>query len=92
MGVPILRREFIVGDLVTIAPDFRHGVDDLGRNDFDFEKYLGIVIEKPEDGEYIIYWTQSPSHNPYRGMWPGDHLVRVEDYEIHRKSLHSPKI
>lgn len=89
----MLKREFVVGDLVTIAPEFRHhGTADLSRSEFDFEKYMGIVVEQPESGEYIVFWTQSPSRDPYRGMWSGDHLVRVEDYEMYRKSLHSSKI
>ena len=85
MGDEILRRQFVIGDLVTIAPDFRNGV-----TDFDFEKYLGIVVESPEENEYVVYWTRSPSISPYRGMWNGDHLVRVEEFDEQRNFLHSP--
>ena len=83
MGDKVLRRQFNVGDLVTIAPDFRNGI-----TDFDFEKYLGIVVETPEENEYVVYWTQSPSISAYRGMWNGDHLVHVEDFEEHKNNLH----
>jgi hypothetical protein len=72
----IIKRTFIIGDLVTIAPDFRNTV-----LDFDFEKYIGIVISAPEENEYTIYWTNSPMNNYYKGMWNGDHLVRIEDYK-----------
>jgi len=81
------RRTFIIGDLVTIAPDFRNSV-----LDFDFERYIGIIVKIPEDNEYIVYWTNSPVQNHYKGMWSGDHLVRVEDYnnekEKARRDLH----
>ena len=40
----IHRRSFVIGDLVTIAPDFRNSV-----LDFDFEKYIGIVMNTPEE-------------------------------------------
>jgi len=77
-----IRRTFVVGDLVTIAPDFRNTV-----MDFDFDKYIGVVLQIPEENEYIIYWTTSPINNYYKGMWSGDHLVRVEDYETVRQKL-----
>jgi hypothetical protein len=67
---------------VTIAPDFRNTV-----MDFDFDKYIGVVLQIPEENEYIIYWTTSPINNYYKGMWSGDHLVRVEDYETVRQKL-----
>jgi hypothetical protein len=77
-----IRRTFVVGDLVTIAPDFRNTI-----MDFDFDKYIGVVLQIPEENEYIIYWTTSPINNYYKGMWSGDHLVRVEDYETVRQKL-----
>ena len=76
----IFKRTFVVGDLVTIAPDFRNTV-----LDFDFERYIGIVINTPEDNEYIVYWTNSPVNNYYKGMWSGDHLVRIEDYSAEKE-------
>ena len=84
----VLRRTFVVGDLVTIAPDFRNSV-----LDFDFDKYIGIVVTTYEENEYAIYWTSSPVNNYYKGMWNGDHLVKVENYEsesnkIKEKRLH----
>jgi len=90
MAKGILRREFIVGDLVTIAPTFRNTI-----TDFDFEKYIGIVVKIPEENEYIVYWTNSPITATSRGLWSGDHLVKIEDYEIHRrdrKTLHVMEI
>ncbi len=77
-----IRRTFVVGDLVTIAPDFRNTI-----MDFDFDKYIGVVLQIPEENEYIIYWTTSPINNYYKGMWSGDHLVRVEGYETVRQKL-----
>lgn len=67
---------------MTIAPDFRNTI-----MDFDFDKYIGVVLQIPEENEYIIYWTTSPINNYYKGMWSGDHLVRVEDYETVRQKL-----
>jgi len=80
----ILRRTFSVGDLVTIAPDFRNTV-----LDFDFEKYIGIIMSTPEENEYTVYWTSSPTNSYYKGMWNGDHLVKVEDYEIAKERINS---
>ena len=71
----VFRRTFVVGDLVTIAPDFRNSV-----LDFDFERYIGIVIKEPQANEYIVHWTNSPTSNYYKGLWCGDHLVKIEDY------------
>ena len=84
----ILRRVFVVGDLVTIAPDFRNSI-----LDFDFEKYIGIIVTAYEENEYAVYWTSSPLSNYYKGMWNGDHLIKVENYEsesdkIKEKRLH----
>ncbi len=84
----VLRRTFVVGDLVTIAPDFRNGA-----LDFDFEKYIGIVVKIYEENEYIVRWTNSPSSTSYSGMWNGDHLIKVENFQseydrIKEKRLH----
>ena len=87
MGGKVLRRHFVVGDLVTIAPGFRNTIVD-----FDFEKYMGIIVGTPEENEYVVHWTTSPSVTAYRGMWNGDHLVRVEDCEKVGKVLRSKKI
>ena len=76
----IIRRTFIVGDLVTIAPTFRNSV-----LDFDFEKYIGIIVSAPEENEYVVDWTSSPVNNYYKGMWSGDHLVKVEDYDLEKE-------
>lgn len=86
----VYRRTFVVGDLVTIAPDFRNSV-----MDFDFEKYVGIVVSAYEDNEYTVHWTSSPVNNYYKGMWNGDHLVKVENYEAEKhkvKRLHIMEI
>ena len=76
------KRTFNIGDLVTIAPDFRNSV-----LDFDFERYIGIITSVPEENEYVVYWTKSPQNNYYRGMWNGDHLVKVEDYSYEKSKL-----
>jgi len=78
----IFRRTFTIGDLVTIAPDFRNTV-----LDFDFERYIGIIVNKPEDNEYVVHWTNSPINSYYKGMWSGDHLIRVEDYDSEKERL-----
>ncbi len=88
----VIRRTFVVGDLVTIAPDFRNSV-----LDFDFEKYIGIVLSIPEANEYVVYWTNSPINNYYKGMWSGDNLVKVENYSDEKQkssknSLHIMEI
>ena len=80
----IIRRTFVIGDLVTISPDFRNSV-----LDFDFEKYIGIVMNTPEENEYVVYWTNSPVNNYYKGMWCGDHLVKVEDYDLEKEKIGS---
>jgi coproporphyrinogen III oxidase-like Fe-S oxidoreductase len=82
----MLRRTFSVGDLVTIAPEFRHNIAD-----YDNTPYIGIVTKAHEENEYIIYWTNSPQTNYYKGMWNGDHLIKVEEYELakkNKKTLH----
>ncbi len=85
------RRTFVVGDLVTIAPHFRNSV-----LDFDFERYIGIIVSTPEENEYVVHWTNSPVQNYYKGMWCGDHLVKVEEYDSEkekaRNSLHAMEI
>ncbi len=78
----LYRRTFVVGDLVTIAPDFRNTV-----LDFDFERYIGIIVGTPEDNEYLVRWTNSPTQNFYKGMWSGDHLVKVEDYDVEKEKV-----
>ena len=88
----VIRRTFVVGDLVTISPDFRNSV-----LDFDFEKYIGIVLSIPEANEYVVYWTNSPINNYYKGMSSGDNLVKVENYSDEKQkssksSLHIMEI
>ena len=78
----VYKRTFNIGDLVTIAPDFRNSV-----LDFDFERYIGIITSVPEENEYVVHWTTSPQNNYYRGMWNGDHLVKVEDYSYEKSKL-----
>ena len=41
----VYKRTFVIGDLVTISPDF------------------------------------------YKGMWSGDHLIKVEDYDIEKEKV-----
>lgn len=78
----VYRRTFAIGDLVTISPHFRNSV-----LDFDFERYIGIIVKRPEDNEYIVYWTNSPVQNYYKGMWCGDHLVKIEDYKEEKEKV-----
>jgi len=90
MGARQHRHIFIVGDLVTIAPYFRNA------SDFDFyEKYIGIVVSVPASNEYMVCWTNSMPNQYGRGMWAGDHLVKLEDYRsafIERKDLHTMEL
>ena len=75
----VYRRTFVVGDLPGV----------------DFEKYVGIVVSAYEDNEYTVHWTSSPINNYYKGMWNGDHLVKVENYEAEKhkvKRLHIMEI
>ena len=76
----VYRRTFVVGDLVTISPDFRNSV-----LDFDFERYIGIIISTPEENEYVVYWTNSPVQNYDKGMWAGEHLVKIEEYSTEKE-------
>ena len=78
----VYRRTFVVGDLVTIAPDFRNSI-----LDFDFEKYVGIITVAYDDNEYTVHWTSSPVNNYYKGMWNGDHLVKVENYDVEKEKV-----
>jgi len=78
----VIRRTFIVGDLVTIAPGFRNSV-----LDFDFEKYIGIIVKIPDINEYIVYWTRAPVNSFYKGMWNGDHLIKVEHYKTEKQKI-----
>ncbi len=82
----MLYRKFIIGDLVTIAPTFRNSI-----SDFDFEKYIGIIVKRYEGNEYTVFWTTSPIRDYHRGMWSGDHLVKIEEYQKalrDKKTLH----
>ena len=69
-------RTFKRGDLVTLAPEFRYTVSitepDMGR-------YIGIVIEEYSNREYVVFWTAQPLvTSQYKGMYNGDHLVKLE--------------
>lgn len=87
MGNPIVKRTFVIGDLVTIAPDFRNTI-----LDFDFEKYIGIVVTKYDHNEYAVYWTNAPVKNYYKGMWSGDHLIKVENYQSEYDKLKGKRL
>lgn len=72
-----LMREFVKGDLVTLAPEFRYSIaisrPDLGR-------YVGIVVEAYANGEYMVVWTNQPLvYGSKKGMFNGDHLLKVEN-------------
>jgi hypothetical protein len=87
MGDVYIRRTFVVGDLVTIAPEFRNGIFD-----FDFEKYIGIIVKIYEDNEYVVQWTNSPHNLGYKGMWNGDHLIKIENYESEYDKLKKSRL
>ena len=71
-----LRRSFVVGDLVTLTPEFRARmpVDDL-----DLGTYLGIVLEVYENYEYRVVWTRKPISASLGVSLNGDHLMAVEN-------------
>ncbi len=46
-------------------------------------------MNTPEENEYVVYWTNSPVNNYYKGMWCGDHLVKVEDYDLEKEKIGS---
>ena len=72
-----LRREFIKGDLVTLAPEFRYSIA-VARPDFG--RYVGIVVEAYANREYMVVWTNQPlAMGHKKGMFNGDHLIKVEN-------------
>lgn len=90
---PYYKRDYVIGDLVTIAPEFRY--------DFDIHQrqYIGIIVETlEENNEYVVHWTSSPTNrydidnpNQYRGLWNGAHLIKIEDYTDSIKSQRCPE-
>jgi hypothetical protein len=88
---PYYKRDYMIGDLVTIAPEFRYDYDIHQR------QYIGIIVETlEENNEYVVHWTSAPGtpanrydidNGPqYRGLWNGAHLIKVEDYADSLKS------
>lgn len=72
-----LRRSFELGDLVTLAPEFRYS---LTLNGPDFGRYVGIVVETYANREYMVVWTNHPLAIGHKtGMFNGDHLIKVEN-------------
>ena len=74
-----LSRCFELGDLVTLAPEFRYSITksvgvDIGR-------YVGIVVETYANREYMVIWTNHPLViNKFKtGLFNGDHLLLVEN-------------
>ena len=74
-----LRRSFELGDLVTLAPEFRYSIaKPIG---IDFGRYLGIVVEAYSNREYLVIWTNHPLviSKFKTGLFNGDHLLLVEN-------------
>ena len=74
-----LARHFKLGDLVTLAPEFRYSITSPVTG-LDFGRYVGIVIETFSNREYMVVWTIHPlviGHK--KGMFNGDHLIKVEN-------------
>ena len=71
------RRTFELGDLVTLAPEFRFSI---ARGGPDFGRYMGIVIETFANCEYLVVWTNHPLviSKFTKGLFNGDHLLLVE--------------
>lgn len=69
-------RTFKRGDLVTLAPEFRYSISMM---EPDMGRYIGIVIQEYSNREYVVVWTAQPlATNRYKGMYNGDHLVKLE--------------
>lgn len=75
----VLVRAFEVGDLVTLSPDFRYS---LTMSTVDFGKYIGIIVEAYVNREYMVVWTNHPLSAFTRGMFNGDHLIKVENVDV----------
>ncbi len=69
-----LRREFVLGDLVTLAPDYQRGI---AASVFS-ERYIGIVTEAYSNHEYTVVWTTRPRYMGSSSMYSGDHLIKIE--------------
>ncbi len=71
------RRSFELGDLVTLAPEFRFSI---ARTAPDFGRYVGIVVETFANCEYLVVWTNHPLviSKFTKGLFNGDHLLLVE--------------
>jgi hypothetical protein len=74
----VLVRVFEVGDLVTLAPDFRYSIAMIT---VDFGKYIGIVTQAYTNREYMVVWTSHPLTAFSKGMFNGDHLIKVENVD-----------
>lgn len=79
----VIAREFVVGDLVTLAPDYRYSAlnSPVGRGD----RYVGIVTAAYANREYLVIWTSHPvpsartlSEAGRGGLYNGDHLLKIE--------------
>lgn len=69
-------RVFRLGDLVTLAPEFRYSI---AINRPDFGRYVGIIVREYSNREYLVHWTNQPLINGIRqGMFNGDHLILIE--------------
>lgn len=74
----VLVRAFEVGDLVTLSPDFRYSITVAS---VDFGKYIGIVTQAYTNREYMVVWTSHPLTAFSKGMFNGDHLIKVENVD-----------
>ena len=84
-----LRRSFKLGDLVTLAPEFRYSIA-ISRPDFG--RYVGIIVEAYANHEYMVVWTNQPIvHGVKKGMFTGDHLIKVENADKALMNVKSKK-
>jgi hypothetical protein len=84
-----MRRSFELGDLVTLAPEFRYSIANASQG-IDYGRYVGIVIQTYVNCEYMVVWTNHPlvATKFSTGLFNGDHLIKVENAE---KALMSSK-
>jgi hypothetical protein len=77
-----LRRSFVLGDLVTLAPEYYERKREWELEDIDIERYIGIVTEAYSNYEYMVVWTSKPRYMAFSAMYNGDHLIKVEYADV----------
>ena len=76
----VVSRSFELGDLVTLAPEFRYSIAS-STGGVDFGRYVGIITQTYVNREYMVVWTSHPLviSRFTSGLFNGDHLTKVEN-------------